>query len=68
MPYESLFLRAIKWRFRDSKEDDEKWERMKQDKAADAARNSHKRGWVPGSTAQKGHFEEGRGRRRRRHG
>ena len=65
MSVETLILKGISWLSRNSKEDDEKWERMKQEKAKDAARNSHKKGWVPGGTAEKGHFEDVGGRRAR---
>ena len=60
---EVLFLRAIKHYSRSSVEDDRKWEKMKQKKARDAAENSHKEGWVPGGTAEKGHFVDRQGRR-----
>lgn len=61
MSYESLILRALLHYTRSSREDDEKWERMKREKARDAAENSHKEGWVPGGTAEKGHFvDDGR--------
>lgn len=64
MTYESLILRAMKYYSRDSDEDNKKWERMKQEKAADAARNSHKEGWIPGGTAEKGHFVDKEGSHR----
>lgn len=56
----SLGLAAAKHYSRDSKEDDDKWEKMKQEKARDAAENSHKEGWLPGGTAEKGRFVRGK--------
>lgn len=60
---ESLLLAAIKHCTRDSEEDKHKIDEMTQAKAKDAAYNSHKKGWVPGGTAEKGHFVEDERRR-----
>lgn len=63
MSYEVLILRALKYYYRDTEEENKKWEKMKREKAKDAAKNSHKEGWVPGGTAEKGHFV-GKGKKR----
>lgn len=58
MSIKGALLEVAKWLSRDTEEENAKWEKMKQEKARDAAENSHKDGWVPGGTAEKGHFED----------